>query len=242
MLRAGHSRAIRAGLLIAGCAAIEVLAWRVASVAVPPAVTAFEEATPLGARGVGTIVTALAAVLLLVAWTWLSCATVLVVSDLLRRHTRPARSRLGVPAGWQRAVAGLLGAGALCIPGTAVADGPGRAPGGSEPVATRIHGLPLPDRPRGAGVVAPAPVTHRVVAGQSLWTIARTHLGSDASAQQVAAEWPRWYSANAAVIGDDPDLITPGTLLRAPGASVPRPQEQRHAAGTDPARTDGGPR
>jgi hypothetical protein len=229
-------------LLLAGCATVEVLAWRLATSALPPAAAAFDGSAPLGPQGVAALMTALAAILLLLAWSWLGCATVLVVGDLLRQGTRPGRACLGVPEAWQRAVAVLLGAGAVCIPGAAVADGSGQAQGDSEPVAARIDGLPLPDRPSCAGAVAPQPVTHHVVAGQSLWTIARTHLGSDASAQQVAAEWPRWYSANAAVIGDDPDLITPGTLLRAPGASVPRPQEQRLAAGTDPARTDGGPR
>jgi hypothetical protein len=233
-------RAARGLLLVAGCAVLEVLAWRLTSVAVPTARAALDSDAPLGARGVGALMTALAAVLLLLAWSWLTCATVLVVGDLLGHQPRPRMPRRGIPAGWQRTVAGLLGAGALCIPGAAVADGPGEAPDRAQPGAASINGLPLPDRPNIAG--ATAPLTHRVVAGQSLWAIAREHLAPDATSGRIAAEWPRWYAANAAVIGDDPDLITPGTLLRSPAEHAPRPQEDHLAAGTDPARTDGGPR
>jgi LysM repeat protein len=234
------ARGARGLMLVAGCATLEVLAWRLTSGAVPTARAALDSNAPLGARGIGALLTALAAVLLLLAWSWLSCATVLVVSDVLRHQPRPGRPRRGIPAGWQRTVGALLGAGALCIPGAAVADGPGKAPDGSQPEAASIDGLPLPDRPSGTG--RPAPLTHRVVAGQSLWAIARAHLAPDATSGRIAAEWPRWYAANAAVIGDDPDLIKPGTLLRAPAERAPLPQDDHLAAGTDPARTDGGPR
>lgn len=56
----------------------------------------------------------------------------------------------------------------------------------------------------------------RVRPGDSLWLIAAQRLGPDASAADVAAEWPRWYAANRAVIGDDPSLIEPGQVLHAP--------------------------
>lgn len=56
-------------------------------------------------------------------------------------------------------------------------------------------------------------VVHR---GDTLWSIAATHLGPHADAQTIAAEWPRWYAANRHVIGDDPDLLHVGTRLLTP--------------------------
>jgi nucleoid-associated protein YgaU len=52
--------------------------------------------------------------------------------------------------------------------------------------------------------------------GDTLWDIAARHLGPNASAAEVAGEWPRWHQANAAVIGPDPDLLLPGQRLLPP--------------------------
>jgi nucleoid-associated protein YgaU len=52
--------------------------------------------------------------------------------------------------------------------------------------------------------------------GDSLWDIAARHLGPDASAADVAVEWPRWHQANRDVIGADPDLLIPGQRLVPP--------------------------
>ena len=52
--------------------------------------------------------------------------------------------------------------------------------------------------------------------GDSLWDIAARHLGPDASAAEVAVEWPRWHHANRDVIGADPDLLIPGQRLVPP--------------------------
>lgn len=62
-------------------------------------------------------------------------------------------------------------------------------------------------------------VTDEVVVrgGDTLWDIAARHLGPDASAADIAHEWPRWHAANRAVIGDDPDLLRPGERLLPPG-------------------------
>ncbi|SES43929.1 LysM domain-containing protein [Pedococcus cremeus] len=54
--------------------------------------------------------------------------------------------------------------------------------------------------------------------GDTLWDIARAHLGPDATDAEVAAEWPRWHEANRSVVGDDPDVLLPGQVLRAPDA------------------------
>jgi nucleoid-associated protein YgaU len=72
---------------------------------------------------------------------------------------------------------------------------------------------------------AAAPLAHaarsaddRVVVrrGDTLWAIASRSLGAGASDAEVAAEWPRWWHANRAVIGADPDLLQPGTRLVPP--------------------------
>jgi len=58
---------------------------------------------------------------------------------------------------------------------------------------------------------------HYVVrAGDALWDVAARHLGPDATAVEIAREWPRWYAANRDTIGADPNLIRPGELLRPP--------------------------
>lgn len=70
---------------------------------------------------------------------------------------------------------------------------------------------PSREHPPGASEI----VVHR---GDSLWTIVARHLGPDATASDVAAEWPRWHAANHDVVGDDPDLILPGMVLRPPAS------------------------
>ncbi|HTE71829.1 MAG TPA: hypothetical protein VK640_01335 [Actinomycetes bacterium] len=78
------------------------------------------------------------------------------------------------------------------------------------------------DRParRDAVVVRP---------GDTLWTLAATRLADGDPADEraddraVAAAWPRWWHANRAVVGPDPDLIRPGQVLHPPTD----PQEER---------------
>jgi nucleoid-associated protein YgaU len=58
-----------------------------------------------------------------------------------------------------------------------------------------------------------------VVAGDSLWSIAARELGPTASDVDVAAQWPRWYQANRAVVGDNPDVLLPGQVLKPPSGA-----------------------
>lgn len=60
-------------------------------------------------------------------------------------------------------------------------------------------------------------VVHR---GDTLWDIVRRQLGPDASDAEVADAWPAWHRANHVVIGDDPDLILPGQILRPPSPAA----------------------
>lgn len=86
------------------------------------------------------------------------------------------------------------------------------APVALTPVAAPVT---TPDVP-----AAPAPVggTVEVRPGDTLWGIAARALGADASDAAIAAEWPRWYAANAATIGPDPDVLRPGQVLVVPTA------------------------
>ena len=68
-----------------------------------------------------------------------------------------------------------------------------------------------------AGPVTGATARDVVVqSGDSLWSLAQAQLGPTATPARVAQAWPTWWSANRSVIGDDPDLIHPGTHLLPP--------------------------
>jgi hypothetical protein len=75
----------------------------------------------------------------------------------------------------------------------------------------------------------PPPVIVR--AGDSLWSITAAHLGPDATAAQIATQWPRWYAENRRVIGADPTLIRPGQRLRSPDSHV-TDRTPHHRAGS----------
>jgi nucleoid-associated protein YgaU len=102
------------------------------------------------------------------------------------------------------------------------ADQDGKAPGRT-PVSGRMR---VPDRPadgaptRYTEVRAGGAVRVVVRDGDSLWALAARELGPGASDEAIAARWPEWYAANRQVIGDDPDLILPGQVLRVPPKST----------------------
>ena len=91
---------------------------------------------------------------------------------------------------------------------------------------------PDPDLIRaGAVLVLPgqrAPVRYRVVPGDTLAAIA--------AALAVRGGWPALYAANRQVIGPDPGMIRPGTVLTVPRLTVPR------AAAPPPAASGPAPR
>lgn len=65
-----------------------------------------------------------------------------------------------------------------------------------------------------------------VRSGDTLWAIAARALGPDASELEISRAWPAWYEANREAVGDDPDLLRPGTRLAIP-----------HGADEDPTTT-----
>jgi len=88
-----------------------------------------------------------------------------------------------------------------------------------KPNAPVVGSGPLAAQPVRSARQQPATEAGHVTvrAGESLWSIAARELGgSGASDVDVALEWPRWYQANRAVIGDNPDLLLPGQVLRPP--------------------------
>ena len=97
------------------------------------------------------------------------------------------------------------------------------APAAVAPAVTAPTTLPvstpvLPAEP-GAPTSPDAPVgTVEVRPGDTLWGLAARSLGPDASDAQIAAEWPRWYAANASTIGPDPDVLLPGQMLVVPSS------------------------
>ncbi|HWJ82103.1 MAG TPA: LysM peptidoglycan-binding domain-containing protein [Nocardioides sp.] len=140
---------------------------------------------------------------------WLVTTT--VVADLLRRRPADAHGT------------GLLRAAVLAACGVAVLAT--AAPAGATPrPVSPLDGLPLPDRAVGAATtrsgtadpIARGPATVRVRPGDTLWSIAVTALGPRATEADVATYWPRIGTRNAALIGDDPDLILPGQRLELP--------------------------
>ncbi|MCL1593495.1 MAG: LysM peptidoglycan-binding domain-containing protein [Actinomycetia bacterium] len=66
------------------------------------------------------------------------------------------------------------------------------------------------------------PTAYTVVAGDSLWAIARERLAQSGvvpSGSEVSVFWRSIYEANTTVIGPDPDLILPGQVLAIPGGT-----------------------
>jgi LysM repeat protein len=103
----------------------------------------------------------------------------------------------------------------------------GEAPATVTTTASAVTG-PATGRPTtGATAATPVPVespadagTVLVGPGDSLWRIAARALPPGATDAEIAAEWPRWYAANVAVVGPDPGVLHPGQVLRAPGPTT----------------------
>jgi hypothetical protein len=188
-------------------------------------------AAPLDVAAVPDLVGAAVLAAGLVAAGWyaasglvaLACLTARVAGRRWSRGERALR-RFGAP--WVRRL---------------VAAGAGAALGGSLALATAAAAAApeLPDDlrwapPAGATAAehaappAAAPTQgsappHVVAPGESLWTIAAGALadaGRPATPAAVAAQWPRWYAANADVIGPEPDLIHPGQVLVPPAVGA----------------------
>jgi Tfp pilus assembly protein FimV len=178
--------------------------------------------------------------------------TIRALLPVLLRHARRLPGRLGGAAAdlgralrpglARRLVATVVGLGVPAV--AAQSELPSAAAVAVDHPVVDLVGRPV--LPRSTGLphaVAPAPAAAREVVvvrhGDTLWDIARRHLPRSASPAEIAAAWPRWYSANRAAIGPDPALLRPGTRLRTPGrrpAGTPATQHDRSPV----TRTDTG--
>jgi nucleoid-associated protein YgaU len=158
-------------------------------------------------------------------------AVLLLLGPLVRALGRVARglarvatagARLLAERATRRAALGLLGSGAVLAGAAPAAAAPVAAASavpdaGAASAAEAPPTAPGPRAPQPENrAVARIPATYVVVVGDCLWDIARRHLPAGARDAQVADAWPRWWAANRAVIGADPDLIHPGTRLVVP--------------------------
>ena len=57
-----------------------------------------------------------------------------------------------------------------------------------------------------------------VAQGENLWSISATHLGAQATAEEISVYWPQIYQANRQAIGPDPNHLEVGTVLVLPPA------------------------
>jgi nucleoid-associated protein YgaU len=157
-----------------------------------------DQAAALGGDDFPAAVLALVSLMTLAALAWALLVVVLASTPALRGLAVSLTPR--VLRGM--VLAGV--AGTLTVPG-AHADDRG------------VDGLRLPDRPLVATATQPAPDRSIIVRrGDTLWAIARNHLGPRADVVATARACDRWYAANRDVIGDDRDLIHPGQQLTAP--------------------------
>lgn len=198
-----------------------------------------------------------AAGLAVVAWWVLSMILATSAAVLEKVGSKRAAAAVGIfcPAFMRRLAMAALSVQLLSAPvANAAAPPSGPACGPAEDVAVSAAWRPTGEEPRQAPELQPAwrphaPVTDpgllaaqpvraaqniprapgevTVLAGDTLWDIAARELGPAATDVDVALHWPRWYQANKAAIGQNPDVLLPGQILTSPSAawlSHARPQ------------------
>ena len=112
----------------------------------------------------------------------------------------------------------------LPSPGWSSLPAPGWLPAAPRRAPTIVQAAPAVHLVTGTGSRSAAPDDEVVVRrGDTLWHLAARSLGPGAATAEIAAEWPRWWRANRDVIGADPDLLLPGTRLRAPASATTDP-------------------
>jgi hypothetical protein len=195
--------------------------------------------------GPDALVLAAAGLLAWAVWLWGAVGlglTALAAVPGLVGATSAVVLRLVLPAAARRSAAGLLGltlsvgpllgTTSVLLPTPASAAGPITAT--ATTTTTAVPDWPVaappaavPDWPRTPPVSGASPARtsspHVVLRGECLWDIAAAHLGQGRPSAPTDGEVARavhaWWSANASVIGPDPDQLLPGQVLHVP---VPR--------------------
>lgn len=110
-----------------------------------------------------------------------------------------------------------------------VAVRPPAAAAATPPPSVRIASSPAPGEEAPVEALSPEATrtrphadrsTYTVVAGDSLWKIAKRHIESSGlrvDGTSITTLWKAVYELNRSVIGDDPNLIHPGQVLEIPG-------------------------
>ncbi len=147
--------------------------------------------------------------------------------ERLARRVAPSSVRTAIQAslGTGLAVTALTGVG---IAGVGMGSAPAQATTATASYSPReladgqtSSQLPSVDRPATGARSDDPPHDDRrqpypVRPGDTLWGIAAVHLPGRPTSGAIARAWPLWWQANRSVIGDDPNLIRPGQVLRAP--------------------------
>ncbi|UBH23606.1 hypothetical protein KW076_06740 [Micrococcus porci] len=225
-VHAPRASALDVAALAVLAAAVPALGWAAATLLGPAAPTpdaALGRALGLGAAGLG---------LALAAW-WALGLLGLAALALGRRTGHRGWSRLGermTPALLRRAGAAVLGAQLLAAPAAwadappapsaAVVDASWTSAAASPTLPDAAWTPGAPPTPQPGSPAAPRDTGDRptvtVRAGDCLWDIAADELGPDATPREVDRRWREWHRHNRDLIGEDPNLILPGTVLTAP--------------------------
>ncbi|KUG55525.1 hypothetical protein AVL61_05165 [Kocuria rosea subsp. polaris] len=184
-----------------------------------------------------------------VAWTLAAALAVLAVLAGRRRWERLAGvCRRCSPALLRRAAAAALGLQLLAAPGALADDTPSpfwdagaaaqEAPGTPAPApapgpasgpdagaeAETVPAPPAAPEPCGRRPVAAERTVDgavTVLRGDTLWSLTAAQLGPEATDEQIARAWPRWYALNRHVLVDGPHRLLPGQRLLVPGPGGP---------------------
>lgn len=223
---------MRLVVVVAGLfAAARALAWMTP----PPAVlveTLRQPEVTAEAAGIDVVVLAAAGAACWLALTWLVVALAASAAASLPGRCGSVAGRVAgatIPPSARRLVALAVGFAVIATPGVTPAtasplppsqvstttpdlDWPVTSGPPVTPVNQASRKPSTPAEPRAVRSAADVVVQP----GDSLWSIARQHLPAGGDDSQTAAEWPRWYAINRAVVGSDPDLLLPGQRLHPP--------------------------
>lgn len=213
-------------------------------VAAPPPATAWHTVTAAASAADPTA--PLLAVLTLTAQLLLGWLALTAALCLLERRPGAGGRAAGrvagrvAPAALRRVVAVGLGVAVAAGPtAPALAAGSSQGSAATAPLSLDWPGarqskgdLDWPTAPAPPPSVRGAPAGHEepdgavvVRRGDTLWALAESSLQQPSRAAPttaaVAAAWPSWWAANRDVIGDDPDLLLPGSVLRPPPDAAP---------------------